>query len=100
MAPHPVSPLAPAGLPALPAIAGVRFAAGCTGMRYKGRDDLMLAVLPPGATVAAVTTSNTMCSAPVLWCRKQARHGRIHLEDWLEMDLEGNPILVADHCLA
>ena len=26
------------------------------------------------------------------------RHGRIHLEDWLEMDLEGNPILVADHC--
>jgi glutamate N-acetyltransferase / amino-acid N-acetyltransferase len=77
MAQHPVSPLAPAGLPALPAIPGVRFAAGCTGMRYKGRDDLMLAVLPKGATVAAVTTSNTMCSAPVLWCRKQARHGRI-----------------------
>jgi radical SAM/Cys-rich protein len=28
----------------------------------------------------------------------QARHGRIHLEDWQEMDLDGNPILVADHC--
>lgn len=28
----------------------------------------------------------------------QARHGRVHLEDWLEMDLAGNPILVADHC--
>jgi radical SAM/Cys-rich protein len=27
-----------------------------------------------------------------------AKHGRIHLEDWLEMDLEGNPIVVADHC--
>ena len=26
------------------------------------------------------------------------KHGRIHLEDWLEMDLAGNPILVADHC--
>ena len=25
-------------------------------------------------------------------------HGRIHLEDWLEMDLAGNPIAVADHC--
>jgi radical SAM/Cys-rich protein len=25
-------------------------------------------------------------------------HGRIHLEDWLEMDLSGNPIVVADHC--
>ena len=54
MAQHPVSPLAPAGLPALPAIPGVRFATGCTGMRYKGRDDLMLAVLPKG--VASVTT--------------------------------------------
>jgi radical SAM/Cys-rich protein len=26
------------------------------------------------------------------------RHGRIHLEDWLDMDLDGNPIVVADHC--
>ncbi|MGE5338781.1 MAG: arsenosugar biosynthesis radical SAM (seleno)protein ArsS [Gemmatimonadota bacterium] len=25
-------------------------------------------------------------------------HGRVHLEDWLEMDLTGNPIVVADHC--
>lgn len=76
MAKHPVSPLAPAGLPALPVIAGLRFAAGCTGMRYKGRDDLMVAALDAGATIAAVTTRNTMCSAPVEWCRVQARHGR------------------------
>ncbi len=27
-----------------------------------------------------------------------AQHGRIHLEDWLEMDLQDNPIVVADHC--
>jgi len=26
------------------------------------------------------------------------KHGRLHLEDWLEMDLDGNPIVVADHC--
>ncbi len=76
MAEHPVSPLAPAEFPELPAIAGLRFAAGCTGMRYQGRDDLMLAALAPGSTIAAVTTRNTMCSAPVLWCRKQAKHGR------------------------
>jgi radical SAM/Cys-rich protein len=25
-------------------------------------------------------------------------HGRIHLDDWLEMDLAGNQIVVADHC--
>jgi glutamate N-acetyltransferase/amino-acid N-acetyltransferase len=76
MAQHPVSPLAPAGLPALPAIAGLRFASGCTGMRYKGRDDLMVAALDPGTTIAAVTTRNRMCSAPVDWCRLQAKHGR------------------------
>jgi glutamate N-acetyltransferase/amino-acid N-acetyltransferase len=42
---HPVSPLAPAGFPAVPPIPGVRFAAGNTGIRYQGRDDLMLAEL-------------------------------------------------------
>lgn len=25
-------------------------------------------------------------------------HGRLHLTDWLELDLTGNPIVVADHC--
>jgi radical SAM/Cys-rich protein len=25
-------------------------------------------------------------------------HGRLHLSDWLELDLADNPILVADHC--
>lgn len=25
-------------------------------------------------------------------------HGRLHLTDWLDTDLEGNPIVVADHC--
>src|SRR5262245_1979053 len=73
---HPVSPLAPAGFPAVSPIPGVRFAAGNSGIRYQGRDDLMLAELSPGSTVAAVTTKNLMCSAPVLWCRAQARRGR------------------------
>jgi glutamate N-acetyltransferase/amino-acid N-acetyltransferase len=45
-------------------------------MRYKGRDDLMVAALDPGTTIAAVTTRNAMCSAPVDWCRLQAKHGR------------------------
>jgi glutamate N-acetyltransferase/amino-acid N-acetyltransferase len=76
MAAHPVSPLAPACFPEIAPIAGVRFAAGCTGMRYQGRDDLMLIELAPGATVAAVTTRSSMCSAPVLWCRRRARRGR------------------------
>ena len=50
------SPLAPAKFPELPAIAGVRLAAGSAGIRYKGRTDLMIATLDPGTTVAGVLT--------------------------------------------
>jgi radical SAM/Cys-rich protein len=28
----------------------------------------------------------------------RAGHGRIHLSDWMAMDLEDNPIVVAEHC--
>ncbi|MZR29017.1 bifunctional glutamate N-acetyltransferase/amino-acid acetyltransferase ArgJ [Sneathiella litorea] len=64
------SPLAPATFPDLPEIAGVRFACGNSGMRYKGRDDVMLAEFAPGTTVAGVFTKNTMPGAPVDWDRK------------------------------
>ena len=37
-----ISPLAPAGFPDMPVIAGLSLATAATGMRYKGRDDLML----------------------------------------------------------
>ncbi len=70
------SPLAPASFPDLPVVPGVRFAAGCTGMRYRGRDDLMLAELAPGTTAAGVFTTSRTASAPVLWCRKVAKRGR------------------------
>jgi len=65
----PVSPLAPAGFPALPAIAGVRFAAAEAGVRYKGRLDVMLASIDTGATLAGVFTRSATRSAPVLWCQ-------------------------------
>ena len=65
----PVSPLAPkGGFPAIPAILGVRFAAAEAGIRYKGRLDVMLAHIEPGATVAGVFTRSATRSAPVLWC--------------------------------
>lgn len=64
-----VSPFAPASLPHLPPIEGVRFATIAAGVRYKGRTDLMLAVLEPGSVVAGVLTQSKTCSAPVLWCR-------------------------------
>ncbi len=67
----PVSPLAPAGFPALPAIDGVRFAAAEAGVRYKGRLDVMLAAIDPGATMAGVFTRSATRSAPVLWCQER-----------------------------
>lgn len=43
---------------------------------------------------------NQMLGMPLREGDAQGRltHGRLHLSDWLEMDLEGNPIVVADHC--
>ena len=70
------SPLAPARFPDLPAVPGVRLATGCTGMRYQGRDDLMLIELAPGSTAAGVFTQSRTASAPVLWSRKVAKRGR------------------------
>jgi len=71
-----VSPLAPERFPDIPVIPGVRFAAGCTGMRYRNRDDLLLVELAPGTTVAGVFTRSLTASAPVLWCRTSAKRGR------------------------
>jgi len=69
--PAPVSPLAPASFPALPAIAGVRLAAGEAGVRYKGRLDVMLAELAPGSVMAGTFTRSSTRSAPVLWCEER-----------------------------
>ncbi len=70
-----VSSLAPAGFPTLPPVAGVRLATANSGIRYKGRDDLLLAVLDPGTTVAGVLTRSLTCSAPVIWCRDSLPRG-------------------------
>ena len=70
------SPFAPASLPHVPAIDGVRLATAAAGIRYQNRTDLMLAMLEEGTVAAGVTTRSTTCSAPVLWCREQLKHGR------------------------
>ncbi|MAZ02846.1 MAG: bifunctional ornithine acetyltransferase/N-acetylglutamate synthase [Sneathiella sp.] len=64
------SPLAPAAFPDFPEIDGVRFATGNSGMRYKGRDDVMLAEFSDKTTVAGVFTKNAMPGAPVDWGRE------------------------------
>ena len=71
-----VSPLAPKGFPALPVIAGVELASAACGIRYKGRTDLMVALLDPGTTIAGVFTRSLTPGAPVDWCRKALPRGK------------------------
>jgi glutamate N-acetyltransferase/amino-acid N-acetyltransferase len=72
-----VSPLAPASFPAMAPIAGVRLASYAAGIRYSGRDDVMLAELAPGSTVAGVLTQSTMPGQPVIWCRECLPRGTV-----------------------
>lgn len=63
-----VSPLAPASFPDLPRVRGVQLATTASNTRYKGRDDLMLAVMGPGTVVAGVVTTSKTRSASVEDC--------------------------------
>jgi glutamate N-acetyltransferase / amino-acid N-acetyltransferase len=71
-----VSPLAPTALTVLPAIAGVKLAAAEAGIRYKGRRDVMLALLDPGTVIAGTFTRSKSPSAPVDWCRDNLKAGK------------------------
>jgi glutamate N-acetyltransferase/amino-acid N-acetyltransferase len=66
-----ISPLAPDSFPVLPPIAGVGIATFAAGLRYTGRDDLFVASLAEGTSVAGVFTTSLCPSAPVDWCRQQ-----------------------------
>ncbi len=64
-----VSPLAPAAFPVMPMVRGLRLATAAAGIRYRRRDDLLLAEMPPGTTVAGTFTKSLCTAAPVDWCR-------------------------------
>lgn len=46
-------------------VQGVELATTAAGMRYQGRDDLLLISLSEGSSVSAVFTQNKCCAAPV-----------------------------------
>jgi glutamate N-acetyltransferase/amino-acid N-acetyltransferase len=71
-----VSPLAPAGFPAIPPVAGFRFATVEAGIRYRGRPDLLLLEAVAGTSVAGVLTRSATPGHPVIWCRKVLPGGR------------------------
>jgi glutamate N-acetyltransferase/amino-acid N-acetyltransferase len=74
MAPS-VSPLA-VPLAESPPVPGVRLGTAAAGLRYQGRDDVVMIELAPGTTVAGVFTSNRCPGAPVDWCRAALKGGK------------------------
>lgn len=66
-----VSPLAPAGFPNLPVIAGAEFASVAAGIKYQDRKDVTLVRLAPGTTMAGAFTKSSTRSAPVLDCQEK-----------------------------
>ena len=72
-----VSPLAPEHFPELATIPGVRLAAFACGIRYTGRDDLILAELAPDSAIAGVFTRSLTAGAPVVWCRDCLPGGKV-----------------------
>ena len=70
-----ISPLAPESFPDLPPIAGVQLATYAAGISSQDREDLFLASLAEGTTVAATFTSSKCPSAPVEWCRRILSEG-------------------------
>jgi glutamate N-acetyltransferase/amino-acid N-acetyltransferase len=53
----------------------VRLATAAAGIRYKGRTDVLLAVMDKGTAVAGVFTQSKCPSAPVEWCRAKLPRG-------------------------
>src|ERR1700737_2028742 len=71
-----VSPLAPTDVPDMPVIPSVKLATAAAGIRYKGRTDVLLAVMDKGTSVAGVFTQSKCRSAPVEWCRAKLGRGQ------------------------
>jgi glutamate N-acetyltransferase / amino-acid N-acetyltransferase len=70
MSAHPLSPLAPTKpRPFLP-LKGVSIGTAAMGLRYVGRDDLLVLTFDEPAVVAGVLTLSSTASAPVAWCRQ------------------------------
>src|SRR6266849_4695386 len=71
-----ISPLAPTDVPDMPEISGVKLATAAAGIRYRGRTDVLLAVMDKGTAVAGVFTKSKCPSAPVEWCRAKLKGER------------------------
>jgi glutamate N-acetyltransferase/amino-acid N-acetyltransferase len=73
---HKRSPLAPKKPAVALPVKGVRLATLATNLRYKNREDFLLAAFAPGTQVAGVFTQSLAPAAPVLWCRAVMGKGK------------------------
>jgi glutamate N-acetyltransferase / amino-acid N-acetyltransferase len=72
----PISPLAPARFPDLPAVAGVEAGVGRAGLYNADRTDIAVFRCAPGTRAAGVFTTNAVGSAPTDWCKAALAAGR------------------------
>ena len=68
------SPLAPKHFPNIPTIAGVELMTYACGIKYKDRDDMLVARFSNETQAAAVFTTSSTASANVLWGRTLLGH--------------------------
>ena len=69
------SPLAPTQFPEITGVGGVLLATATSGLKYKGRPDLLLVNLRPGTVVAGVLTKSSAPGNPIIWCKKFLSQG-------------------------
>ncbi len=70
------SPLAPKNFPRMPGITGVLSSTGLSGLKYKGRPDLLLVKLKSNTSIAGVLTKTSVPGCPVIWCRDKLQKGK------------------------
>lgn len=64
-----MSPLAPDSFPDMPSISGLTLATAASGMKYQGRNDMLLMRTMAGSHFAGLFTQSDTAAAPVQWCQ-------------------------------
>lgn len=70
-----ISPLAPDSFPDMPPVAGLSLATAASGMKYQGRDDVLLMCATPGSHFAGLFTRSDTAAAPVQWSQNRLAEG-------------------------
>ena len=70
-----ISPLAPDSFPDMPPVAGLSLATAASGMKYQGRDDVLLICATPESHFAGLFTRSDTAAAPVQWSQNRLAEG-------------------------